>query len=75
MTSAKAFLQKQNNKEGKTAMEETRKQALELAHMIASSEDPFSRAIHEAEEKLNKYIEKVDPQTQKEIMERIRGYS
>ena len=56
-------------------MEETRKKALMLAHMIASSEDPFSTAIREAEEKLNEYIKKVDPQTQKEIMERIRGYS
>ena len=56
-------------------MEETRKQALMLAHMIASSEEPFSRAIREAEEKLNEYLKKVDPQTQKEIMEKIRGYS
>jgi hypothetical protein len=55
-------------------MEETREQALKLADMIASSEDPFSQAIHEAEEKLNRYIKKVDPQTQKEIMERIRGF-
>ena len=75
VTSAKAFLEKQNNKEEKTAMEETRKQALMLAHMIASSEEPFSKAIREAEEKLNEYLKEVDPQTQKEIMEKIRGYS
>lgn len=56
-------------------MEETRRQALKLAHMIASSEEPFSKAIHEAEEKLSEYLKKVDPQTQREIMERIRGYS
>lgn len=55
-------------------MEETRKQALQLADMIASSEEPFSKAIHEAQEKLGEYLKKVDPQTQKEVMERIRGF-
>ncbi len=56
-------------------MEETRRQALKLAHMIGCSEEPFSKATHEAEEQLKEYIGKVDPQTQKEIMERIRSYS
>ncbi len=59
----------------RTEMEETRRQALQLAHLIGCSEDPFSKAIHEAEEQLREYLEKVDPQTQKEIMERIRSYS
>ena len=56
-------------------MEETRRRALKLAQMIGCSEEPFSKAVHEAEEKLGEYLKKVDPKTQKEIMERIRSYS
>ena len=55
-------------------MENAKKRALELADIVASSEEPFSKAIHEAKEKLGEYLKKVDPQTQKEIMERIRGF-
>ncbi len=56
-------------------MEEIRRRALQLAHMVGCSEDPFSQATRDAEEQLKEYLSKVDPQTQKEIMERIRSYS
>lgn len=56
-------------------MEETRKRALKLADIIASSEELSSKVIHEATQELNEHLKKLDSQTQKEIMERIRGYS
>jgi len=56
-------------------MEKTRKRVLELADIVASSEPPFSQEVHEAEQELNEHLKKVDSQTQKEVMERIRGYS
>ena len=56
-------------------MEETRKRALKLADIIASSEELSSRVIHEATQELNKQLKRLDSQTQKEITERIRGYS
>lgn len=56
-------------------MEETKERALKLADIIASSEEPFSKALREAEQELGEHLKKVDWQTQKEVMERIRGYS
>lgn len=54
-------------------MEDTRKRALELANMIASSELPWSKAIEEVEQELTEVLKKADLQTRKEIIERIRG--
>jgi hypothetical protein len=56
-------------------MEKTRKRALELADIIASSEELSSRVIYEAKEELKEHLTKLDSKTQKEVMERIRGYS
>mgnify|MGYP001591335540 CR=1 FL=1 len=56
-------------------MEETRKRALKLADIIAASEELSSKVIHEATQELNEHLKKLDSQTQKEVMERIRGYS
>ena len=53
----------------------TRTRALELADIIASSEMPWSKTVREAEQELTELLKKVDGETQKEIMERIRGYS
>lgn len=56
-------------------MKGARRRALELAEIIASSELPWSKAIQEAEQELRDVLKKVDPQTLKEVMERIRGFS
>ncbi len=56
-------------------MEETKKRALNLADIIASSEELSSKVIHEATQELNEHLKELDSQTQKEVMERIRGYS
>ncbi|MBI4490623.1 MAG: hypothetical protein HY694_16180 [Deltaproteobacteria bacterium] len=56
-------------------MEETKKRALKLADIIASSEEPFSKVIDEAKQELREHLKNLDGKTQKEIMERIRGYS
>ena len=56
-------------------MERLRQRALELADLISFAELPYSRAVDEATEELRKYIHELDPQTQQEVMERIRGYS
>lgn len=56
-------------------MESAKKRALELADIIASTEDLSSKVIREAKEKLTEHLKKLDSQTQKEVMERIRGYS
>jgi hypothetical protein len=57
-------------------MERIRERALELADIIASTEDlPSSKVLDEAKKELHEYLKKLDPQTQKEVMERIRGYS
>ena len=56
-------------------MEKTRKRALELADIIALSELPWSKTVQEAEQEFTELLKKVDPETQKEVMERIRGYS
>ena len=56
-------------------MEETRKRALKLADIVAASEELSSKVIHEATQELNEHLKKLDWQTQKEVMERIRGFS
>jgi hypothetical protein len=56
-------------------MENRRKRALELADVIASSILPWSKEVREAEQELTELLKKVDSQTQKQVMERIRGYS
>lgn len=56
-------------------MEETRKRALKLADIIASTEELSSKVIQEATQELKDHLKKLDWQTQKEVMERIRGYS
>ena len=56
-------------------MKETRKRALKLADIVASSEELSSKVIHEATQELNKQLNELDSQTQKEVMERIRGFS
>lgn len=56
-------------------MENARKRALELADIIASTEELFSNVIDEAKEELKEHLKKLDSQTQKEVMERIRGFS
>jgi len=56
-------------------MEKLRRRALELADLISCAEIPYSRAVDEATEELRGYIHDLDPQTQQEVMERIRGYS
>ena len=56
-------------------MEKLRRRALELADLISCAEIPYSRAVDEATQELRGYIHDLDPQTQQEVMERIRGYS
>ena len=56
-------------------MEKLRQRALELADLISFAEIPYAMAVKEATEELQKYIHELDPQTQQEVMERIRGYS
>jgi len=56
-------------------MEDLRKRALELADIIASSMLPWPKEVQEAEEELREILKKVDSKTQKQVMERIRGYS
>ena len=55
--------------------EETKKRCLELADIIAASELPWSKSIQEAEQELSDLIKRVDPQTRKEVANRIRGFS
>ena len=55
-------------------MERTKKRALELADLIASNEVPLSKSVDKARQELDECLQKVDPQTQKEVMERIRGF-
>ena len=54
-------------------IEELRKRALELADLISLAEAPYSKAVDQAKEELHEYLQKLDSQTQKDIMERIRG--
>jgi len=56
-------------------MEEIQKRALELADVIASSILPWSKEVREAEQELTELVKRVDSQTQKQVMERIRGFS
>ncbi len=57
-------------------MEEIKKRALKLSDVIASGEELFSKVmIDEAKEELREHLKKLDAKTQKEVMERIRGYS
>ena len=56
-------------------MESAKKRALELADIIASPEEPSSKILYEANQELKEHLKKLDSQTLKEVMERIRGYS
>lgn len=56
-------------------MKDAKKRALELADIIAFREDLFSKAIREAKRELTDHLRKLDSETVKEVMERIRGYS
>jgi hypothetical protein len=56
-------------------MEETRRRALKLADIVAASEELSANVIREATQELNEHLKKLDSRTQKEVMERIRGYS
>jgi hypothetical protein len=56
-------------------IEKLRKRALELADLISLAEAPYSEAVDQAREELHKHLQKLDSQTQKEVMERIRGSS
>lgn len=56
-------------------MERLRQRALELADLISFAEIPYSRAVDEATVELREHIHELDPQTQQEVMERIRGFS
>jgi hypothetical protein len=55
-------------------METTKKRALELAALLARSEPPFSKAIDDALQDLREFLKTADPQSKKEVMERIRGF-
>jgi hypothetical protein len=55
-------------------METTKRRALELAALLARSEPPFSKAIDDALQDLREFLKTADPQTKKEVMERIRGF-
>lgn len=56
-------------------MTHLRKHALELADLISCAEAPYSKAVEQASEELREHIQELDPQTQQEVMERIRGFS
>ena len=56
-------------------MLQLKKRALELADLIAFAEIPYSKAVGQASEELREHLQELDPQTQQEVMERIRGFS
>lgn len=56
-------------------MESAKKRALELAEIIASTEEPSSKVLYEAREELKGHLKKLDSETQRQVMERIRGYA
>lgn len=54
-------------------MEETRRRALKLVDIIASSKLPWSKAIEEVEQDLTEVLKNADLRIRKEIRERIHG--
>lgn len=50
-----------------------RKRVLVLADMIGFAEIPYSKTVEQASEELREHFQNLDPQTQQEVMERIRG--
>lgn len=54
-------------------MDSLKRRALVLADLIGFAEIPYSKAVEEASEELRKNFRSLDPQTQQEVMERIRG--
>lgn len=54
-------------------MEHLKRRALALADLIGFAEIPYSKAVEQASEELRKHFQNLDPQTQQEVMERIRG--
>lgn len=54
-------------------MENLKRRALALADLIGFAEIPYSKAVEQASEELRKHFQNLDPQTQQEVMERIRG--
>ncbi len=54
-------------------METLKKRALVLANVIGFAEIPYSKTVEQASEELREQFQKLDPQTQQEVMERIRG--
>jgi len=54
-------------------MENLKRRALALADLIGFAEIPYSKAVEQASEELRMHFRKLDPQTQQEVMERIRG--
>ena len=55
-------------------MEQTNERALLLADLIASREVLLLLTVDEATEELRGLLNKLDPETQNEIMERIFGF-
>jgi hypothetical protein len=54
-------------------MDSLKRRALVLADLIGFAEIPYSKIVEEASEELRKNFRRLDPQTQQEVMERIRG--
>ncbi len=54
-------------------MDNLRKRALILADVIGFAEIPYSKTVEQASEELREHFQALDPQTQQEVMERIRG--
>jgi len=54
-------------------METLKKRALVLANVIGFAEIPYSKTVEQASEELREQFQKLDAQTQQEVMERIRG--
>ncbi len=76
MKKANEALDLLKKKEKAMEIEEAKRRALKLADIIASSiEEPSSKEIDDARQELEKYLKKLDANTQKEVMERIRGSS
>ncbi len=54
-------------------MDTLKKRALVLADVIGFAEIPYSKSVEQASEELRAHFRELDPQTQQEVMERIRG--
>ncbi|HXG51986.1 MAG TPA: hypothetical protein VNN77_11345 [candidate division Zixibacteria bacterium] len=56
-------------------MDRVRERILELADIIGAHEGPSSKVVEDAKEEFKRYVHKLDGDTQKEVMERIRGFA